>query len=184
MNTADTVHTTSQKDQGKNSYSHEELLACSRGELFGAARCRLPSPNMLMMDRIVDINATGGASEKGEVIAELDVHEKLWFFDCHFAGDPVMPGCLGLDALWQIVGFYLGWSGGLGKGRALGVGQVKFTGQVLPDAKKVTYRVEMKRVILRRLVMGIADGIVEVDGRKIYTAEHLSVGLSLDTSGF
>ena len=139
---------------------------------------------MLMMDRINLIAEEGGECGKGQIIAELDITPDLWFFDCHFPGDPVMPGCLGLDAMWQLVGFFLGWSGGPGKGRALGVGEVKFTGQILPTAKKVTYKIQMKRVVKRRLFMGLADGIVEVDGREIYSAKDLKVGLFQDTSSF
>jgi 3-hydroxyacyl-[acyl-carrier protein] dehydratase/trans-2-decenoyl-[acyl-carrier protein] isomerase len=161
----------------KNSFSHEDLLACGRGELFGATNAQLPAPPMLMMDRILEITADGGAHGKGKIVAELDIHPDLWFFQCHFLGDPVMPGCLGLDAMWQLVGFFLGWSGGPGKGRALGVGEVKFTGQVNPTAQRVTYRIDMKRVIIRKLVMGVADGIVEVDGKPIYEAKDLRVGL-------
>ncbi|GAA5217790.1 3-hydroxyacyl-[acyl-carrier-protein] dehydratase FabA [Corallincola platygyrae] len=168
----------------QSSYNKEELLACSRGEMFGPGNAQLPAPNMLMMDRIIEINDHGGEFGKGQVIAELDITPDLWFFDCHFPGDPVMPGCLGLDAMWQIVGFFLGWGGSPGKGRALGVGEVKFTGQVLPTAKKVTYRIDLKRVIRRKLVMGIGDGVVEVDGKKIYEATDLKVGLFTDTSTF
>lgn len=167
-----------------NHYDKETLLACARGELFGPGNAQLPLPNMLMVDRIIEINDHGGKYGKGEIIAELDITPDLWFFACHFTGDPVMPGCLGLDAMWQLVGFYLGWIGGEGKGRALGVGEVKFTGQILPEAKKVTYRIHMKRVINRKLVMGVADGEVEVDGRVIYTATDLKVGLFQDTSTF
>ncbi|MDM7860867.1 3-hydroxyacyl-[acyl-carrier-protein] dehydratase FabA [Alteromonas sp. ASW11-36] len=170
--------------QDKNSFSREELLACSQGELFGPGNSQLPAPNMLMMDRIVSITEEGGENGKGEIIAELDITPDLWFFDCHFPGDPVMPGCLGLDAMWQLVGFFLGWSGGPGKGRALGVGEVKFTGQILPTAKKVTYHIQMKRVVKRRLFMGLADGVVKVDGREIYSAKDLKVGLFQDTSSF
>lgn len=168
----------------QSSFTREDLLACSRGEMFGPGNSQLPAPNMLMMDRIVKINEEGGANGKGEIIAELDIAPDLWFFDCHFPGDPVMPGCLGLDAMWQLVGFFLGWSGGPGKGRALGVGEVKFTGQILPTAKKVTYKITMKRVVKRRLFMGLADGVVEVDGREIYSAKDLKVGLFQDTSTF
>ena len=139
---------------------------------------------MLMMDRIVEIHETGGAHDKGYIVAELDITPDLWLFACHFPGDPVMPGCLGLDAMWQLVGFFLGWSGGPGKGRALGVGEVKFKGQVLPTAKKVTYRIDLKRVIKRKLFMGLGDGTVEVDGRVIYEAKDLKVGLFQDTSNF
>ena len=171
-------------DQGRTSFTKEDLLACSRGELFGEGNSQLPAPNMLMMDRIVKITDTDGAFEKGEIIAELDIASNLWFFDCHFPGDPVMPGCLGLDAMWQMVGFYLAWLGNPGHGRALGVGEVKFFGQVLPTAKKVTYKLELKRVITRKLVMGIADGSLEVDGREIYTAKDLRVGLFTSTANF
>ena len=168
----------------QNSFNREDLLACSRGEMFGPGNSQLPAPNMLMMDRISHISEEGGEYDKGEIIAELDITPDLWFFDCHFPGDPVMPGCLGLDAMWQLVGFFLGWSGGPGKGRALGVGEVKFTGQILPTAKKVTYRINMKRVVKRKLFMGLADVQVEVDGRVIYTAKDLKVGLFQDTSKF
>ena len=168
----------------KNQYSYEELLACGHGELFGDGNARLPLPNMLMMDRITHISDQGGAYDKGEIIAELDIHPDLWFFACHFETDPVMPGCLGVDALWQLVGFYLGWIGGPGRGRALGAGEVKFTGQILPTAKKVSYHLDLKRVISRRLYMGIADGRVEVDGRTVYTCKDLRVGLFTDTSSF
>jgi 3-hydroxyacyl-[acyl-carrier protein] dehydratase/trans-2-decenoyl-[acyl-carrier protein] isomerase len=161
----------------KNSYSTEDLLACGRGEMFGPTNAQLPMPPMLMVDRIVEINSDGGAHGKGLIRAELDINPDLWFFRCHFLGDPVMPGCLGLDAMWQMVGFFLCWSGGPGKGRALGVGEVKFTGQVTPKAAKVTYRIDMKRVILRKLVMGVGDGVLEVDGKPIYEAKDLRVGL-------
>ena len=168
----------------KSSFTREELLACSQGELFGPGNSQLPAPNMLMMDRITHIADEGGEFGKGQIVAELDITPDLWFFDCHFPGDPVMPGCLGLDAMWQLVGFFLGWSGGPGKGRALGVGEVKFTGQILPSATKVTYRIDMKRVIKRKLFMGLGDGTVEVDGRVIYQAKDLKVGLFQDTSNF
>ena len=167
-----------------SSFEREDLLKCGHGEMFGPGNAQLPVDNMLMMDRITLITAEGGEYGKGEIIAELDIRPDLWFFDCHFPGDPVMPGCLGLDAMWQLVGFFLGWSGGPGKGRALGVGEVKFTGQILPTAKKVTYKIQMKRVVKRRLFMGLADGIVEVDGREIYSAKDLKVGLFQDTSAF
>lgn len=167
-----------------SSYNREDLLASSRGELFGENGPQLPAPNMLMMDRIPLMSETEGLFGKGKVIAELDITPDLWFFDCHFPGDPVMPGCLGLDAMWQLVGFFLGWIGGEGKGRALGVGEVKFTGQVLPTAKKVTYEIDFKRVINRKLVMGLADGRVLVDGKEIYVAKDLKVGLFQDTSKF
>ena len=168
----------------QHSFNREDLLACSRGEMFGPGHSQLPAPNMLMMDRISHISEEGGEYDKGEIIAELDITPDLWFFDCHFPGDPVMPGCLGLDAMWQLVGFFLGWCDGPGKGRALGVGEVKFTGQILPTAKKVIYRINMKRVVKRKLFMGLADGQVEVDGRVIYTAKDLKVGLFRDTSKF
>ena len=168
----------------KNCYNREELLACGRGEMFGENNAQLPLPNMLMIDRVSLINSDGGARGKGEIHAELDITEDLWFFDCHFQNDPVMPGCLGLDAMWQLVGFFLAWKGNPGRGRALGSGDVKFTGQVLPTAKKVTYRLDLKRVIERKLVMGIADGRMEVDGREIYTANDLRVGLFTSTDDF
>ncbi|GAA0673817.1 3-hydroxyacyl-[acyl-carrier-protein] dehydratase FabA [Rheinheimera tangshanensis] len=168
----------------KNSFTKQDLVACGRGELFGEGNSQLPVDNMLMIDRVVHISEEGGKYGKGEIIAEFDIHPELWFFDCHFKGDPVMPGCLGLDAMWQLVGFFLGWAGGPGKGRALGVGEVKFTGQILPTAKKVTYRIDMTRVIKRKLFMGIAEGSVSVDGREIYTAKDLKVGLFQDTSAF
>jgi 3-hydroxyacyl-[acyl-carrier protein] dehydratase/trans-2-decenoyl-[acyl-carrier protein] isomerase len=139
---------------------------------------------MLMVDRVVRINSDGGSAGKGEVVAELDIDPGLWFFDCHFPGDPVMPGCLGLDAMWQLVGFFLGWRGNPGRGRALGAGEIKFTGQILPSASKVVYNINMKRVIERRLVMGIADGSVSVDGEEIYTAKDLRVGLFQSTETF
>ena len=170
--------------QEQHSFTKEELLACSQGKLFGPGNSQLPAPNMLMMDRIVEIQEEGGKYGKGFIHAELDITPDLWFFDCHFPGDPVMPGCLGLDAMWQLVGFFLGWSGGPGKGRALGVGEVKFTGQILPTAKKVSYHIDMKRVVKRRLFMGLGDGVVKVDGREIYSAKDLKVGLFQDTSSF
>ena len=168
----------------QHSFTREELLKSGRGELYGPKNAQLPLPNMLMMDRIVHISDEGGLFDKGEIIAELDITPDLWFFDCHFPGDPVMPGCLGLDAMWQLVGFFLGWKGGLGRGRALGVGELKFTGQVLPTAKKVTYKIDLKRVIMRKLVMGIADAVMEVDGKVIYEAKDLRVGLFSSTENF
>lgn len=168
----------------KNSYELDDLLACGRGELFGPGNARLPMPPMLMFDRITLINEDGGAHGLGQIVAELDIRPDLWFFACHFETDPVMPGCLGLDAMWQLVGFFLGWKGGPGRGRALGAGEVKFTGQVLPTAKKVTYRIDMKRVIMRKLVMGIGDATMEVDGREIYVAKDLRVGLFTETNSF
>ncbi|MDY0329340.1 MAG: 3-hydroxyacyl-[acyl-carrier-protein] dehydratase FabA [Thiomonas sp.] len=167
-----------------SSYSKQDLITCGEGRLFGPGNAQLPLREMLMMDRISHIAAEGGTYGKGVIEAELDIHPDLWFFGVHFQGDPVMPGCLGLDAMWQLVGFYLGWMGGLGRGRALGVGEVKFTGQVLPTAKLVQYRIDLKRVINSRLVMGIGDGIMRVDGREIYTAKDLRVGLFTSTEGF
>ena len=152
--------------------------------MFGEANAQLPLPPMLMFDRITKITESGGEYGLGEIIAEMDIKKDLWFFQCHFDGDPVMPGCLGLDAMWQLLGFYLGWKGGPGKGRALGSGEVKFTGQVLPTAKKITYVIDLKRVIMRRLVMGIADAKMEVDGRLIYQATDLKVGLFTRTDNF
>jgi len=168
----------------QNSYTKEELIACGHGELFGEGNARLPVDNMLMLDRITTINMDGGEFGKGQIIAELDINPDLWFFECHFPTDPVMPGCLGLDAMWQLVGFFLGWKGNPGRGRALGSGEVKFFGQVLPTAKKVTYKIDLKRVIERKLVMGIADGSLSVDGREIYTAKDLRVGLFTSTTDF
>ncbi|MCW4630073.1 MULTISPECIES: bifunctional 3-hydroxydecanoyl-ACP dehydratase/trans-2-decenoyl-ACP isomerase [Marinomonas] len=167
-----------------SSFEKDELLKCGHGEMFGAGNAQLPVGNMLMMDRITHISTEGGEHGKGEIIAELDIHPDLWFFACHFPGDPVMPGCLGLDAMWQLVGFFLGWKGNKGRGRALGSGEVKFTGQILPTAKKVTFHISLKRVIERKLVMGIADGSVKVDGREIYTAKDLRVGLFTSTDNF
>ena len=170
--------------QKQHSFTRDELLMSGRGELYGPENAQLPLPNMLMMDRITLITDEGGKYGKGEIVAELDINPDLWFFDCHFQGDPVMPGCLGLDAMWQLVGFWLCWMGGPGKGRALGVGEVKFKGQVLPTAKKVTYRIDLKRVIMRKLVMGIADATMEVDGKVIYEATDLRVGLFTSTKDF
>ncbi len=167
-----------------NSYSYEELLSCARGELFGAGNAQLPLPPMLMLDRITHISADGGAHGKGQVIAELDVKPGLWFFDCHFLNDPVMPGCLGLDAMWQLVGFYIAWLGGEGRGRALGVGEVKFSGQVTPAASLVSYRIDMTRVITRKLFMGVANCSMQVDGETIYTAKDVRVGLFTSTDNF
>jgi len=168
----------------QNSYNKEELLSCGRGEMFGPGNAQLPIPNMLMIDRITHISSIGGAYGKGEIIAELDIDPELWFFGCHFPGDPVMPGCLGLDAMWQLVGFFLGWMGNPGKGRALGCGAVKFSGQVLPTAKTVTYHINLKRVITRKLILGIADGAMLCDGREIYHAKDLRVGLFKSTDSF
>ena len=161
----------------KNSFSYQQLIDCANGDLFGKGNAQLPSPPMLMFDRIININETGGVFQKGEIVAELDIKPELWFFDCHFKGDPVMPGCLGLDAMWQLVGFYLGWLEQPGKGRALGVGEVKFTGQVLDTVKKVTYQISIKRLILRKLILGVADGVLKADGEPIYEAKDMKVGL-------
>ena len=161
----------------QNSYDYDALIACGEGELFGPGNAQLPLPPMLMFDRITRIDDDGGEYGKGCMVAELDVNPDLWFFACHFQGDPVMPGCLGLDAMWQLVGFYLGWTGSPGKGRALGVGEVKFTGQIPPTVKSVRYIIDIKRVIRRKLVLGIADGHVEADGQRIYTAKDMRVGL-------
>ena len=168
----------------QSSFSYEELIACGKGEVFGDGNARLPAPPMLMMDRIIKIDADGGEAGKGIMIAELDIKPELWFFDCHFPTDPVMPGCLGLDAMWQLVGFYLGWLGNPGRGRALGSGEVKFFGQVLPTAKKVTYKIELTRLIQRKLVMGVANATMEVDGKEIYSAKDLKVGLFTSTENF
>lgn len=168
----------------QNAFSYEELIKCGNGELFGPGNAQLPQPPMLMFDRITHISKEGGEYGKGEIIAELDIKPELWFFDCHFNEDPVMPGCLGVDAMWQLIGFYLGWLGGPGRGRALGAGNIKFTGQVLPNAKKVTYRISLSRVIARKLYMGIGDAVMEVDGKVIYEATNLKVGLFTDTSSF
>ncbi|MCH7823017.1 MAG: 3-hydroxyacyl-[acyl-carrier-protein] dehydratase FabA [Proteobacteria bacterium] len=168
----------------QSSYSYDEILQCGHGEIFGPDGARLPLPNMLMTDRITHIATDGGKYGRGQVQAELDIHPDLWFFGCHFESDPVMPGCLGLDALWQLLGFYLVWSGCDGKGRALGAGKVKFRGQVLPTAKLVTFQLDIKRVISRKLVLGLADGTMSVDGREIYQADDLRVGLFESTDDF
>ncbi|WP_412058294.1 3-hydroxyacyl-[acyl-carrier-protein] dehydratase FabA [Bartonella sp. DGB2] len=161
----------------KSSYGYEELLSCARGEMFGEGNAQLPSPPMLMFHRICKISETGGAYDKGMVRAEFDVTPNLWFFDCHFIGDPVMPGCLGLDALWQLTGFFLGWLGEPGKGRAISTGEVKFTGMVTPQTKCVEYGIDFKRVLRGRLVLGLADGWVKADGETIYRANDLRVAL-------
>ena len=177
---ADTTAATAKQ----GSYSSEDLLECGHARMFGPGNAQLPLPPMLMFDRIMSINNDGGQFGKGMIIAELDVRPDLWFFDCHFEGDPVMPGCLGLDAMWQLIGFYLCWRDLPGKGRALGAGKVKFTGQVLPNARLVTYQIDIKRVITRKLNMAIADATMSVDGREIYTAEDLRVGLFTSTDDF
>jgi 3-hydroxyacyl-[acyl-carrier protein] dehydratase/trans-2-decenoyl-[acyl-carrier protein] isomerase len=161
----------------RSHFDYEDLLACGRGELFGAGNPQLPLPPMLMFDRITGISETEGPSGKGFIRAEFDINPDLWFFACHFKNDPVMPGCLGLDSLWQLLGFYLGWLGLNGRGRALGVGEVKFTNQVLPTVKHVVYGVDLKRVFKNKLVLGIADGWLEADGARIYEAKDLKVGL-------
>ncbi len=165
-----------------DSYTFEDLIECAKGHLFGPGNAQLPLPPMLMLDRIVKISDTGGNFGKGEVVAEFDIKPDLWFFACHFKGDPVMPGCLPLDALWQMLGFFLGWKKALGRGRALGVGEVRFTGQVTPSVKLVSYKIDLKRVIIRRLVMGVGDGVMEADGKPIYEARDLRVGL-FDAAG-
>lgn len=161
----------------QESYGFEDLLACARGELFGPGNPQLPLPPMLMFDRITRITDSGGEHGKGEIVAELDVKPGLWFFDCHFKGDPVMPGCLGLDAMWQLLGFFLGWVGGTGKGRALSVGEVKFSGMVVPTVQKLEYIVSLKRTMMRKFTLGIADGLLKADGEEIYAARDLRVGL-------
>lgn len=166
------------------SFDYSQLLACASGEMFGPGNARLPAPPMLMFDRITRIDDNGGRFGKGQLVAELDIRPDLWFFACHFEGDPVMPGCLGLDAMWQLAGFYLPWLGEPGRGRALGVGQVKFTGQVLPSAKLVRYEIDVKRVMRGKLALVIADGRTYVDDRLIYEAEGLRVGLFQSTEGF
>jgi len=168
----------------KASYTREELVRCADGLLFGLDYPRLPADPMLMFDRITRVDGDGGTYGKGRLVAELDVRPDLWFFGCHFRTDPVMPGCLGLDALWQLCGFFMAWSGCKGKGRALGAGLVRFTGQILPDAQRVTYALDFKRLVKRTLSMVIADGTVAVDGREIYTAEDLKVGVFASTEGF
>ena len=164
----------------REQFDYEDLLACARGELFGPGNAQLPLPPMLMFDRISEVKEEGGEHGWGRIVAELDVKPDLWFFACHFKGDPVMPGCLGLDAMWQLLGFFLGWMKAPGRGRAIGVGEVKLTGMIVPTVKKLTYHVHLKRVILRRLVMGIADGFVHADGNPVYEALDMKVGLAKD----
>jgi 3-hydroxyacyl-[acyl-carrier protein] dehydratase/trans-2-decenoyl-[acyl-carrier protein] isomerase len=166
----------------RSSFEYEDLLACGRGELFGAGNAQLPLPPMLMFDRISEISESGGEYGKGFIRAELELKPELWFFGCHFKGDPVMPGCLGLDALWQMVGFFLGWLGSPGRGRALGLGELKFAGQVLPSMRKIVYNVDFKRVMRSKLVLGIADGWLSADGEIIYRASDLKVALIRDAT--
>jgi len=161
----------------KSRFEYEELLACARGELFGPGNAQLPLPPMLMFDRISEIAETGGAHGKGVVRAEFDINPDLWFFGCHFKGDPVMPGCLGLDALWQMTGFFLGWLGLQGRGRALGVGEVKFADMVVPTVKKIVYGVDIKRIFKGKLNLAVADGWLESDGKRIYEVANMRVGL-------
>ncbi len=162
----------------KSSYGYEDLLTCAKGELFGPGNARLPYPPMLMFNRITDISETGGAFDKGYIRAELDIHRDLWFFPCHFIDNPIMPGCLGLDAMWQLTGFYLGWLGEPGLGMALSTGEIKFKGMVTPSTKLVEFGIDFKRVMRGRLVLGIADGWLKADGEPIYHATDLKVGLS------
>ena len=162
----------------KSAYNYDDLIKCGNGELFGPGNAKLPLPPMLMFDRITEIEENKGAFKKGVLKAELDIKNELWFFDCHFKEDPVMPGCLGLDAMWQLVGFYLGWLGNPGRGRALGVGAVKFTGEVLKNVKLATYEIDMKRILVKEgTTVGLANGILKADDKKIYSAENLKVGL-------
>jgi 3-hydroxyacyl-[acyl-carrier protein] dehydratase/trans-2-decenoyl-[acyl-carrier protein] isomerase len=174
MTSKELCHVTSQR---ASSFDYDELIKCAQGQLFGPGNAQLPLPPMLMFDRITQISDDGGANGKGQVEAEFDIKPDLWFFKCHFQGDPVMPGCLGMDALWQLLGFSLGWLGGLGSGRAISVGEVKFTGQVLPTAKLLKFELKIKRVIMRRLCMGIADGRVMCDGEMVFEAKDIRVGL-------
>jgi 3-hydroxyacyl-[acyl-carrier protein] dehydratase / trans-2-decenoyl-[acyl-carrier protein] isomerase len=166
----------------RESYDYEDLLACARGELFGPGNAQLPLPPMLMLDRITSVSEAGGEHGRGRIVAEFDIRPDLWFFPCHFKGDPVMPGCLGLDALWQMLGFFLGWLGAPGKGRALGLGEVKFAGMVLPSIKRVEYIVDLKRVIRRKITLGVGDGRLLADGIHVFSAKDLRVGLFADAN--
>tara|TARA_B100001175_G_scaffold3876_1_gene3105 strand:- start:655 stop:1155 length:501 start_codon:yes stop_codon:yes gene_type:complete len=161
----------------KNNYNYKDLISCAKGELFGPGNAQLPMPPMLMFDKITNISSEGGSKNKGIIKAEMEIKPDLWFFDCHFIDDPVMPGCLGLDAMWQLLGFYLGWLGEKGKGRAISVGNVKFSGMILPQTKKLEYTINLKRVLTSKLVLGIADGILLADGEPIYEASDLRVAL-------
>ena len=161
----------------KNSYNYDELISCGKGDLFGEGNAKLPLPPMLMFDKITNISSDGGSKNKGVIKAEMGIKPDLWFFDCHFIDDPVMPGCLGLDAMWQLLGFYLGWLGEKGRGRAISVGNVKFSGMILPQTKKLEYTINLKRVLTSKLVLGIADGILSADGEAIYEANDLRVAL-------
>jgi len=161
----------------KNNYSFDDLISCAKGELFGFGNAQLPMPPMLMFDKITNISSVGGTKNKGIIEAEMEITPDLWFFECHFVDDPVMPGCLGLDAMWQLLGFYLGWLGEKGKGRAISVGKVKFTDMVLPSTKKLQYTINLKRVLTGKLILGIADGQLDADGKTIYEASDLRVAL-------
>ena len=165
------------KMEQKNNYNYEDLLTCAKGELFGPGNAQLPMPPMLMFEKITNISSDGGANDKGVIQAEMAIKPDLWFFDCHFINDPVMPGCLGLDAMWQLLGFYLGWLGEKGRGRAISVGNVKFSGMILPQTKKLEYTINLKRVLTSKLVLGIADGLLSADGELIYEASDLRVAL-------
>ena len=165
------------KMEQKNNYNYEDLLTCAKGELFGPGNAQLPMPPMLMFEEITNISSNGGTNDKGIIQAEMAIKPDLWFFDCHFIDDPVMPGCLGLDAMWQLLGFYLGWLGEKGRGRAISVGNVKFSGMILPQTKKLEYTINLKRVLTSKLVLGIADGLLSADGELIYEASDLRVAL-------